>query len=244
MTFGPLILAGGAEFDERMAEADRVWLAARRKFRPRVGVFPTANTEHPDKAAANGVSHFRRLVTHSEPVMVTTPDTAGSERVLNQLPKLDYAYFAGGSPTHLAEVLSGSPAWRAMVENWRRGMGLGGSSAGAMVMCQAIFVQERWAAGLAVVPGAVCLPHFNRRDQAGSERARQAVSARGFVGLGIDESTALVWTGENGWRVAGRGTVSVLTESAIVRYEDGASPKGLPDPSIPDLTPDPPSSEG
>jgi cyanophycinase len=230
VTAGPLILAGGAEFDERMAEADRPWLAARRIFRPRVGVFPTANTERPDRAAANGVAYFRRLVTHSEAVMVTTRDTAADERIVAQIAKLDFAYFAGGEPAYLAETLLGSPVWDALVRAWRGGMGIGGSSAGAMVMCEAIFVRETWHEGLGLVSGAVCLPHFNRRDEASVERARAAVTGRGHIGLGVDESTALVWVAGDGWRVAGRGSVAVLSEDGVSRYGDGEAVEGLPGP--------------
>ena len=228
---GPLILAGGAEFDERMSDADRVWLAAGGRFRPRVGIFPTAATDRPDRAAANGVSYFRKLVTHSEPIMVTTRDTASDPRLLDQVHKLDFAYFAGGEPLYLADALAGTAAWQALVEAWQSGMGLGGSSAGAMVMCQAIYVREQWAAGLALGPGAVCLPHFTRRDEAGAQRARTAVTARGLIGLGIDESTALIWTASDGWRAAGRGRVTVLSESGVTTFDEGHV-NAVPDPAF------------
>jgi cyanophycinase len=234
MNPGPVILAGGAEFDERMADADRVWLAARGMFRPRLGVFPTANTERPDRAAANGVSHFRRLVTHSEAVLVTSRDTASDERILEQVSKLDYAYFAGGEPLYLAETLAGSQVWAALLAAWRQGMGLGGSSAGAMAMCQAIYVREQWGAALALVPGVVCLPHFNRRDAGAVEQARRALTARGLVGLGIDESTALVWKAGEGWRAAGRGRVTLLTAEDLSFYQNGPI-EHLPEPEAPDM---------
>jgi cyanophycinase len=229
---GPLILAGGAEFDERMDGADRAWLAAGGIGVPRVGVFPTANDERPDRAAANGAGHFRRLATHAEPVMVTTGATSADERILNQISKLDYAYFAGGNPLHLASALDGSPAWEALVARWREGMGLGGSSAGAMVLSERIFLREQWSDALGLVPGTVTLPHFNRRDADAIERARGAVASKGLVGLGIDESTALVWTAAGGWAVAGSGGVWVLDAEGARRYESGARPDGVPQPAL------------
>jgi cyanophycinase len=227
---GPLILAGGAEFDERMDGADRAWLAARGIGVPRVGVFPTANDERPDRAAANGAGHFRRLATHAEPVMITTRPTSSDERILAQISKLDYAYVAGGNPLHLAATLARSPAWEAMLGRWREGMGLGGSSAGAMVLGQRIFLREQWSDALGLVPGTVTLPHFNRRDGEAIERAREAVTAAGLVGLGIDESTALVWTAGGGWVTAGEGGAWVLDAEGARRYEPGSRPKGIPDP--------------
>ncbi|HXH22629.1 MAG TPA: Type 1 glutamine amidotransferase-like domain-containing protein [Dehalococcoidia bacterium] len=228
---GPVILAGGAEFDERMAAADRAWLAARSIGVPRVGVFPTANDERPDRAAANGAAHFRRLATHAEPVMVTTRATTAEERVLNQISKLDFAYFAGGNPLHLAATLAGSPAWQALAGRWRAGMGLGGSSAGAMVLGERIFLRGDWADALRLLPGCVILPHFNRWEAHAVERAREALAAEGLVGLGIDESTALVWSPASGWAVAGPGMVTVLDGAGLRRYSSGQSPLGPPEPA-------------
>lgn len=226
---GPLILAGGAEFDERMAAADRAWLGPKAEG-ARVGVFPTANLGRPDVAAVNGVTHFRSIGAHSQPVMVTTRRTAEDKVVLDQLRGLDFAYFAGGEPLHLAGTLAGSKVWDALLERWRGGMGLGGSSAGAMVLCEAIFVQDRWAQGMGVVPGIVLRPHFNRHDQSAIERQREQIVSRGLIGVGIDESTALVWRAGSGWQVAGPGSVWVLTAEGAAHYSDGSRPPGVPSP--------------
>ena len=162
--------------------------------------------------------------------MLFRSESTSDDRVLNQLSKLHFAYFAGGNPLYLAETLAGSRAWQALVERWRDGMGLGGSSAGAMVLNESIFLRERWADALGLVPRTVTLPHFNRRDEAAIERARVAVTSRGFVGLGIDESTALVWTSDTGWRVAGPGSVWVLSAEGSARYARGCKPDGVPEP--------------
>lgn len=232
MTLGPIILAGGAEFDDRMDDADRVWLASgvHGVWQPRVGIFPTANLERPDKAAANGVGHFRRLVTHAEAVMVTSPGTTEDTRVLNQVSKLDFAYFAGGEPEYLASTLDGSAVWRALAERWRAGMGIGGSSAGAMVMAAHVFLQERWSEGLGILQGVVVRPHFNRHDEPGAERMRLAITSRGLVGLGVDEGSAAVWSQSAGWRAAGPGRVLVLGSGGTQVHRDGESIAGLSDP--------------
>jgi cyanophycinase len=231
MTPGPLILAGGAEFDDRMAPADRAWFAAKAASRPRVAVLPTANQNRPDLAAANGSAHFRSLGAEAEPLMVTTRWFANDEATLSRLDGLDFAYFAGGNPRYLAETLAGSKLWLTLAEMWRQGMGLGGSSAGAMVMCEAIFVQGLWQAGLGLIPGAVVLPHFNNRDEDSITRVRQAVTERGYMGIGIDESTALIWTPDEGWRVVGPGKAWILTAEGVTQYGDGSAPDGLPEPA-------------
>src|SRR5207237_49542 len=59
--------------------------------------------------------------------------------------------------------------------------------------------------GLAVVPGLVVLPHFDRieRWRPGIVDDRAARLAAGQTLLGIDEETALV-SADDGWRVEGR----------------------------------------
>ncbi len=230
---GPIILAGGAEFDTRMAPADRVWLGllgVAEGVKPRLGVLPTAAEQRPELAASNGVSHFLSLKSAAEATMITGPQSASDEETIAAIDQLDAAYIAGGNPIHLADVLSGSPAWQKLESRWRQGMALGGSSAGAMVLCEAIFLQNRWAAALGLLKGAVTLPHFNKRDEAAAERARDDVTSDGLVGLGIDESTALIWH-EGIWRVAGPGRVVVLNREGAAAYFDEQVISGLPDPA-------------
>jgi cyanophycinase-like exopeptidase len=226
---GPLILAGGAEFDDRMAVADRVWLRLLGLGMPRLGLLPTANEERPEMAARNGARHFRGLVTNAEPVMVTAPSSAADPKIVEQLESLDALYMAGGNPTYLARTLAGSPVWQTIERRWREGMGFGGSSAGAMAPCEAIYVQERWVDGLSLLRGLVVLPHFNRRDDAAAERARQTLTSKGFIGLGVDESTAAIWHSGT-WQAAGLGRVVVLGPDHAQVYKAVDEIKGLPGP--------------
>jgi cyanophycinase-like exopeptidase len=106
---------------------------------------------------------------------------------------------------------------------------LGGSSAGAMAPCEAIYVQERWVDGLSLLRGLVVLPHFNRRDDAAAERARQTLTSKGFIGLGVDESTAAIWHSGT-WQAAGLGRVVVLGPDHAQVYKAADEIKGLPEP--------------
>lgn len=226
MSAGILVLAGGSEFQPAMRPADRAWLDLLPSG-AKVGILPTAADRRPDMAANNGVRYFRELGCNAEPVMVIDRKTASDPSLLDQIGELDAVYMAGGSPTLLATTLSDTPAWKAIVERWRGGMALGGSSAGAMVMCGKIFLRGRWEDGLGVVEGAVVLPHFNRFDVSAAESAAKALSSRDQVGIGIDESTALIWcTGS--WLSAGPGRVIVLAKGASDAYRDGDEPSGLP----------------
>jgi cyanophycinase len=229
---GLVVLAGGAEFDGRMAIADRAWLAAL-PGRPRLLVLPTANQDRPDLAAANGVRHFRGLGAEVEALMVTNADRANDPELLRDLENADCLYMAGGNPRYLYSVLYESLAWQSISRRWQEGMALCGSSAGAMVLCQAIYLGDTWTDAIGLIPDAVCMPHFNNRESAAVEKARAAVTARGLLGLGIDESTALYWS-EGVWRVEGAGRVSVLSGAGIKTLAAGEVVAGLPQPALPE----------
>jgi cyanophycinase len=223
---GPLVLAGGAEFLPAMADADRALLDLLGR-RARVAVLPTAADRRPDLAAANGVRHFRSLGAQAAAAMITDRRSAAEHRHAALLDSADLVYMAGGNPRHLVESLAGSPAWETLRRRWREGMALGGSSAGAMVLCRAMLFQEEWAEGLDVVPDAAVLPHFERRDAAARRQAAAALGERSLLGIGIDESTAVIWS-EGSWRVAGRGSVHVLGRDPA--YAAGDTVEGLPAP--------------
>jgi len=229
---GPLLLAGGAEFDERMAPADRALLALIGRPSPRLAVLPTANADHPEAAAANGVAHFRSLGVEAEAVMITSRARAGDPALARQLALADCFYLAGGDPLRLLEVLRASLAWETLLQRWREGAGLGGSSAGAMALCQAVYLRRQWADGLGVVPGTAALPHFNLRRPDSVERVRARVSERDVIGLGIDESTACIWSA-GAWRAAGQGQVHLLARDGVRTYTAGEAISGLAQPAIP-----------
>ncbi len=230
MSPGALLLAGGAEFDERMSPADRAFLERAGSANARVAVLPTAAAgENAALAAANGVSHFRSLGAEAEAVMITDAGSAGDERMIEKLESADAVYMTGGNPLHVLSTLRGSPAWETMARRWREGAALGGSSAGAMVLCQSVFVQQQWAEGLGLVPAVVVLPHLNQRDPEWLQRARSVVAGRRLIGLGIDESTACLWA-DGAWTVAGSGGVRLLTAGGTKAYAVGDGVGGLPDP--------------
>ncbi len=73
-----------------------------------------------------------------------------------------FVYLGGGSPMHLRSVLKASPVWEALLDAWRRGAVVAGSSAGAMVLTDPM-VDPRGGAltvGLGMVEELAVIPHF------------------------------------------------------------------------------------
>jgi len=121
-------------------------------------------------------------------------------------------YLSGGDPNYLADTLRDSAVGRAIVAHWRSGGALAGCSAGAMVM-GALVPRFRLSSGstategLNLVPPLRVIPHFNRLFSFAFSGF-----AAGEVAVGIEDLTALVRrSGDDAWRVEGRGAVHVLS---------------------------------
>jgi cyanophycinase len=219
---GWLALAGGAEFQPGCDEADRLLVDAAGGPDVRAAILPTAAAAEgaPRAAAANGVRHLRRLGANAFGVMIVDAATANNPSLVAQLAPAQLIYIAGGDPGYLQRSLCDSLAWRAMLAAWRGGAVLAGASAGAMVLCEAIWnpTSRRIEPGLGVVKGAAVIPHH----RPGSEwvgRLRAALSDEIPI-LGIAEQTSLIWDGSI-WRVAGPGDVTIYRRGQGVVHPPG-----------------------
>src|SRR5207245_1503048 len=120
----------------------------------------------------------------------------------------------------------------AMVEAWRAGAALAGSSAGAMALGQWTPVRERWpnrdrrrlAPALGLVPGVVVVPHY----EASGQRWQVELPPDAIL-LGVDERTAALWDGR-AWRVTGPGRVTVVVGARRTVFASGEAVAGLPPP--------------
>jgi cyanophycinase len=171
-------------------------------------------------AAANGVRHFNRLGAQAEGVMIVDAATANDPALAAQLEAARLIYIAGGDPGYLLRSLSSSLAWRTMLGAWRSGAVLAGSSAGAMVLCEAMWDPgaSRVEPVLGVVKQAAVIPHH----RTGSEWVKRLQSSldKDFAILGIAEQMALFWDGM-AWRVAGPGDVTIYAGEQTVIHRPG-----------------------
>ena len=106
---------------------------------------------------------------------------------------LGFLYLAGGSVLHLRSVLKSSSVWDALVEAWAAGAVLAGSSAGAMVLGDAM-VDPRGGAltlGLGLLPQLAVLPHASDWSEEKTHRTVRLASG-GLRIAAIDERTALL----------------------------------------------------
>jgi cyanophycinase len=208
---GPLALVGGAEWTEGCDFDAELWEAA---GRPDVVVLPTAAAyEHPERAIGVAASWFASLGATARGVMVLNRRDAENTELADEVRSAHFLYLSGGSPLHLRSVLKDSQVWAALVDAWRHGAVVAGSSAGAMVLCDPM-VDPRGGAltlGLGLVGHLAVLPHY---DTWSEEKAHRTVQlATGHLRIAaVDERTALIRDPDGTWRTAGAGEVTVFVD--------------------------------
>lgn len=176
-------------------------------------------TEHPQKAEALYREAFApwRLELHC--FSLAQRSLAWDRGTLARLKACQGFYFTGGDQLRITSLLGGTPAHQVILQRFREGAVVAGTSAGASAMSAVMIVggKERAAPaleairlspGLGFLPEAVVDQHFAQRGRMG--RLLSAVAQNpALLGIGIDENTALVIRGDEG-DVVGEGTVVVV----------------------------------
>lgn len=232
---GLLALVGGDEFKPGNEQQDR--LMVRAAGQGPAYVVPTAGARQgPDQAVANATRWFARLGLKLVELPVLKRSDAMKESVAEDARRGGFFYLVGGDPGLVAQVLRGSPVWRAVFDAWRGGAVLAGSSAGAMALCSHTLVRASWPNrfnrrpidALGVVPGTAVLPHFDTFGHKWIESAREA--APELTLLGVEERGAAVWT-DGVWQAVGPGAVTIVKGERVTHFESGAEIAGLRQPA-------------
>jgi cyanophycinase len=226
---GWLALHGGGEFQRGSEIGDRRLIVAAGGADARVIIIPTAaGMEYPDMAARNGINWFKQLGARPDAALAIDVQSANDAQVVAKMESATLIYLPGGDPLFLVNTLRGSKAWTAIVAAHKRGVALGGASAGAMA-----FGTKMWNPrtgnlidGLGLIP-IVTLPHFGveRIDQARQLRHQLDPAERGIRTtrlFGIAERTSAIWDGSH-WNVWGPGAVIEVLADDVKTYQSGES---------------------
>jgi cyanophycinase len=218
---GHILLEGGAEFGGQMADPDRRAIELAGGWDAALGILPTAAApdHNQQRAGQNGLRWFSSLGARRVTV-IPLIDRASADQpaVAAAVQKSNLIYLLGGFPRYLGQTLRGSLSARALTEAYRAGAVVGGSSAGAMVVCQHYYDPETGAIceGLAFVPGACIIPHHNTFGRGWA--VTLAAVLPGDVLIGIDEQTGMLDDAPpDRWTVYGKGEVT-LYRNGIARH--------------------------
>jgi cyanophycinase len=223
---GYLVLEGGAEFNGRMREADLKAIELAGGFEAPIRIIPTAaapDNNH-QRAGNHGIRWFQSLGAKDvQDVPLISRIRADDKNLAQSLRDAKLIYMLGGFPYYLGQTLKDSLSWEGVLDAYRNGAVIAGSSAGAMVMCQFYYdpSAKRVHEGLNLVPNSFVLPHHNTF---GKSWASALLKKHPTVTLiGIDEQTGMVNDGENGsWTVYGRGSVTLYRENQVETHQTGS----------------------
>jgi cyanophycinase len=232
---GPLALVGGDEFHPGNEAQDRLLLEAA-DGRPAY-VVATAARDAPEAAVASAQRWFATLGASIAELRARTRSEAQSKHSAQQAAGAGLVYVAGGDPGWVVQVLKGSRVWSAIADAWRGGAALAGSSAGAMALCEWTLIRASFPGhtrrrpneALGLIPGCAFLPHFDTFGERWIPSAQSALGA-GTLLLGVDERTAAVWS-SGSWRVAGPGSVTLVTGAGRRVFNAAEVIEGIPEPS-------------
>jgi len=222
---GFLLLEGGAEFGGHMSEPDRIGLDLAGGLHVAVRILPTAAAADNNhvRAGNNGKRWFSSLgATDVEVTYVIDTVSANDQSIANELSSAKLFYLLGGFPAHIARTLADSKAWHAMLETYRNGAVIAGSSAGAMVLCEHYYdpYEGKLLGGLNLIPNTCVIPHHG----AGTHRWANELFRQlpGVTLVGIAEQTGIVDDGNmSAWTVSGRGEVTVYRGESVQRHGRG-----------------------
>jgi cyanophycinase len=133
-------------------------------------------------------------------------------------------FMTGGNQLRLSSTIGGTPLAEAILERFRAGAVVAGTSAGASAMSSHMIAfgasggtpkqrMAQIAAGLGVLPGVIVDQHFQQRNRLGRLLSLIAQNPS-LLGLGVDEDTAGVVGPDHVLEVIGRGSVTIVDGSA------------------------------
>ncbi len=143
------------------------------------------------------------------------------QKALKAVKDADAVFFTGGDQLKITSELGGTLVADRIIEIFENGGTIAGTSAGASVMGEIMLVSGesdktfRIGSGLNMAPGLGFAPkllidqHFAERGRISRLIAATAHNPR-YLGVGIDEDTAIILDELNCFRVIGRGAVYVI----------------------------------
>ncbi len=225
MSKGYILLEGGAEFGGGMAGPDLRAIELAGGVDAPICIIPTAaapDNNH-QRAGQNGVRWFRGLGAMRVTLLpLIDQASANQPSIATALHAARLIYLLGGFPDYLGKTLAGSLSWQAILEAFQNGAVVGGSSAGAMVLCQHYYdpYTQVLVEGLNLLPESCVIPHHNTIGK--SWASLLSTKLPGVTLIGIDEQTGMINDAAAGqWNVYGRGAVTLYGDGETRVYHPG-----------------------
>jgi cyanophycinase len=158
------------------------------------------------------------------PMHAMTRGQANDETFARQLRDATGIFLTGGNQLRLSSTIGGTLLAEAVLDRFRAGAVVAGTSAGASAMSSHMIAfgasggtpkhrMAALAAGLGVLPSVIVDQHFQQRNRYG--RLLSVIAQNpSLLGLGVDEDTAGVVGPDHVMEVIGRGSITIVDGAA------------------------------
>jgi cyanophycinase len=159
-------------------------------------------------------------VPRVETIHAVTRAQANDEQAAVTIRAATGIFMTGGNQLRLSSTIGGTRLADAVLDQFRTGAVVAGTSAGASAMSSHMIAfgasgatpkhrMAQIAAGLGVLPGVIVDQHFQQRNRLGRLLSLIAQNPS-LLGLGVDEDTAGVVGPDHIMEVIGRGSITVV----------------------------------
>ena len=199
-------------------------------------VIPSASAV-PFESGPETAELFRELgATNVDWFFIAGPDTANADSVVQKVAAACGIFFTGGVQSRLMHRLGGTKTANAILDLYfNKGGVIGGTSAGAAVQSEIMLTGDGdfsllekdnivTQAGFGFVKNCIIDQHFVARQR--NNRLLSVVIETGKPGIGIDESTAIIYYPDDTFDVYGSGSV-VVYDPRPARIMDSTASKKL-----------------
>jgi cyanophycinase len=156
---------------------------------------------------------------------IRTRTETSSEEKLRLLDGATGVFFTGGDQLRITSQMGDTPVMSRILDIYRKGGVIAGTSAGASAMCETMLVKGTsresyrigdlyMAPGLGLIQDVIIDQHFAERGRMGRLLGAVAQNPR-MLGIGIDEDTAISVENGEEFRVLGSGAVSVVDGEGV-----------------------------
>jgi len=227
-TKGYLFVIGGGSRSESMMK--RFVELSKRFNSGKIIVFPMASSV-PAEVGPEQAEQLRQLGAENVECHILTREQALKEESAAVLNDAGGVFFSGGVQSRLTAVLIDTPVHKKLLQLYTEGAVIGGTSAGAAVMSEVMITgdEKREAEeghafetlqadnvvtirGFGFIQGAIIDQHFVRRKRHNRLISLVAENPK-LLGIGIDESTAIIVGPDNTFEVVGERNVIVFDAS-------------------------------
>jgi cyanophycinase len=196
----------------------------------KIVIFPMASGV-PVEAGSEEAEEFRKLGAPDVEYVILSREEASAEGSVKVFAGAGGVFFSGGDQSRLMDVLRGTPIQQKLLELYRDGCVIGGTSAGAAVMSQVMITGEErrkveagrefgtimagnvvTARGLGFLKTVIVDQHFATRKRHNRLISLVAENPQ-LLGVGIDESTAVIVKPDQVFEVVGEKNVVVYDAS-------------------------------